>query len=233
MDTRIVITLLVATLSCATARAGNVQSHDSIRQAAEEYISSAVTASHGKSPDVRASGLDSRLRLSECELPLETFLPTGGKLLGNTTVGVRCTGTKPWTLYVPVKSSLFGQVVVAAQPLTRNHVMQAEDMKLEDRDLAQLHSGYFTDSEKLIGMKVTRTVALNATLNPALVKEPLAVKRGQRVSLVANTSGIEVSMVGEAMADGVTGERIQVRNLSSKRVLDGIVRSANVIQVSM
>ena len=40
-------------------------------------------------------------------------------------------------------------------------------------------------------------------------------------------------MAGEAMADGTTGERIKVRNLSSKRIIDGIVKSATTIQVAM
>ena len=65
------------------------------------------------------------------------------------------------------------------------------------------------------------------------MKEPLAVKRGQRVDLVALAGGLEVRMTGEAMSDGTPGQRIKVRNLRSKRVVDGIVKSSTTIQVAM
>jgi flagellar basal body P-ring formation protein FlgA len=215
------------------AFAASLQSHDSIKAAAEEFISAAVEASHGLVPTVSAGGLDSRLRLSNCDQPLEAFLPTGGKLLGNITVGVRCSGTRPWSLYVPVRVALFSQVVVAARPLTRNSVLTQEDMKLEKRDLAQLQNGYFTDPSALIGKKVGRNIAMNAALDASRVRDPLAVKRGQRVNLVAAANGIEVRMKGEAMSDGATGDRIKVRNLSSKRVVDGVIESSSTIQVAM
>lgn len=234
MNRKLAAVITTATLFAGNpAHAGALQSHASIRQTAEHFISESVEASHGMPPAVSTSALDSRLRLSQCELPLEAFQPTGGKLLGNTTVGVRCTGGNPWTLYVPVKASLFDNVVVAARPLTRDSILGADDMKLERRDLAQLHTGYFTDAAELTGMKITRSVAMNATLTTTQVREPLAVKRGQRVNLIAAKGGIEVRMNGEAMADGAAGDRIKVRNLSSKRVIDGIVESGSTIQVAM
>jgi flagella basal body P-ring formation protein FlgA len=213
--------------------AASLQSHASIKATAEQFISAAVEASHGLTPEVTAGGLDSRLRLSGCDLPLEAFLPTGGRLLGNVTVGVRCTGSRPWSLYVPVRVALFGKVVVAARPLTRNGVLARADLKLERRDLAQLHTGYFTDPAGLVGKKVSRNIAMNATLGTDQVRDPLAVKRGQRVELVAAGNGIEVRMKGEAMADGAAGDRIKVRNLSSRRVVDGVVDASGAIQVAM
>ena len=40
-------------------------------------------------------------------------------------------------------------------------------------------------------------------------------------------------MTGEALADGASGERIRVRNLNTKRELEGIVESATTVQVSL
>jgi len=213
--------------------AAPVQDHESIRKAAESFITDVVRSSHGLTPEVRAGKLDSRLRLSHCDAPLEAFQPPGGKTLGNITVGVRCNGTRSWSLYVPVKVSIRDKVVAAARPLTRGDVVQASDLKLVERDLAQLQSGYFSDPAELVGKEVTRTVAMDAALTNYLIKDPLQVRRGQRVSLVANSGGLEVRMSGEALSDGAAGARIKVRNLSSKRVVDGTVLTANTIQVAM
>ena len=220
-------------LTGGVARGEALQDHRSIQATAEAFISGVVVSSHGAEPQVRAGSLDSRLRLSRCDVPLEAFQPSGSRALGNTTVGVRCTGNTTWTLYVPVSVSLFGDVVVAARPLGRKTLLTAADLKLARRDLAQLHSGYFSDIGQLIGKQTGRSIAVDTAISSSLVREPLAIKRGQRVSLVAASGGLEVRMSGEAMADGAAGDRIRVRNLSSKRVVDGIVKSASTVQVAM
>lgn len=224
---------ITAALASGTLAAAPVQDHASIREVAEQFAIDAARAGHGQTPEVRAGKLDARLRLSHCDEPLEAFQPQGGKTLGNITVGVRCSGSQSWSLYVPVKVSIFDKVVAAARPLSRGEVIETGDVMLVERDLAQLHSGYFSDPESVAGMEVTRTIAMNAALSNNLVKEPLAVKRGQRVVLVGGSGGLEVRMSGEALEDGAAGARIKVRNLSSKRIVDGTVRSSTVIQVAM
>ncbi|MGB5260884.1 MAG: flagellar basal body P-ring formation chaperone FlgA [Gammaproteobacteria bacterium] len=214
-------------------RAGDLQDHRAIQTTAETFITGVVLSSHGAEPSVTAGSLDTRLRLARCDVPLEAFQPSGSRMLGNTTVGVRCTGSNTWTLYVPVSVSLFGEVVVAARPLPRSHLLSAADLKLARRDLAQLHAGYYSEIDQLVGQQAGRNIALDTAISSLLVSEPLAVRRGQRVSLVAAAGGLEVRMTGEAMADGTAGERIKVRNLSSKRIVDGVVKSATTIQVAM
>lgn len=233
MKHSLVTALTLGLLLAGTAHAQSLQSHASIRTAAGQFARAAVLASNGIEPTVKVSELDSRLRLVRCQQPLEAFQPVGGKLLGNITVGVRCTGSRPWSLYVPVRVSLFAEVVVAARPLARNSALAQTDLKLERRDLARLHNGYFTDPAALVGKKLTRPVPLNAALTDSQIREPLAVRRGQRVTLVATGSGIEVRMGGEALADGAAGDRIRVRNSSSRRVVDGIVQDAGTVQVAM
>jgi len=225
---------VVATLLwSATVLAGPVQSITSIQQAAEQFILNEVTVSHDKQAVARAGHLDSRLRLSACDTPLETFLPDGGRTLGNTTVGVRCTGKTTWSLFVPVKVSIYETVVVAARPLSKGSVIGTQDLQLAKKDLAKLRAGYFTDTSEVLGKQVKRTVRHGAALTTPMVKNALQIKRGQRVSLVAGAGGIAVRMIGEALADGAAGDRIQVRNLSSKRVVEGTVLSPTTVQVLM
>ena len=227
------ITLTALLMFTASATAGELQDHRSIQATAETFIAGVVHSSHGAEPTVTAGSLDSRLRLTRCDVPLEAFQPGGSRMLGNTTVGVRCTGSKSWTLYVPVSVSLFGDVVVAARPLPRNHLLTAADLKLARRDLAEIPCMQPGQVDELVGKQAGRNIALDTAISSPLVKEPLAVRRGQRVSLVAAAGGLEVRRTGEAMSDGTTGERIKVRNLRSKRVIDGIVKSATTIQVAM
>lgn len=228
-----VVFAAVLTGSSAVLADDAVQSITSIQQAAEQFILSQVSASYGKQAAAEAGRLDSRLRLAACDAPLETYLPPGGRTLGNTTVGVRCTGKVTWSLFVPVKVSIYETVVVAARPLSKGRVIGTQDLQLAKKDLAKLRAGYFTDTSEVLGKQVKRTVRHGAALTAPMVKNALQIKRGQRVSLVAGAGGIAVRMIGEALADGAAGDRIQVRNLSSKRVVEGTVLSATTVQVLM
>jgi flagella basal body P-ring formation protein FlgA len=222
----------IAGMASAT-QTGALQTHQSIQTAAEEFISAEVAASHGVVPVARAGRLDTRLRLAECDAPLESFLPAGGRTLGNTTVGVRCNGSQTWTLYVPVRVSVYETIVTAARPLSRGTVLQARDLTLVEKDLAQLRSGYFTNREELIGKQVTRPVLIGAAFTTQTVKNAQQIKRGDRIGLIATTGGLQVRMSGEALENGAMGEKIRVRNLSSKRVVEGIILSRATVQVDL
>jgi flagella basal body P-ring formation protein FlgA len=221
------------TVIASPVAADAIQSHESIQTTAEAFIAEIVLSSHGSSPTARAGSLDSRLRLKECDEPLEAFQPAGGRSLGNTTVGVRCPGSQPWTLYVPVKVSIHDTVVVAARPLSKGMIVQDQDVKLLGKDLAKMHSGYYKDLSQVIGKQVVRTVSMGAAVTTLMVKPQLQIKRGQQIRLVARSHGLKVQMSGEALADGASGEYIRVRNTSTKRIIEGIVRSATTVEVAL
>jgi len=208
-----------------------IQSHESIKTTAEIFITNAVTSSHGKSPTVNAGNLDTRLRLKQCDIPLEAFQPSGGRTLGNATVGVRCPGAQPWTLYVPVKVSIFEYVVVAARSLSKGMLVQDSDVQLIEKDLAALRSGYYQDPSEVIGKQVTRTITMGAAVTTRMIKPEKQIKRGQLISLIAVSHGLKVQMTGEAMADGAAGDLIRVRNLSTKKIVEGVVQSASTVQI--
>jgi flagellar basal body P-ring formation protein FlgA len=51
--------------------------------------------------------------------------------------------------------------------------------------------------------------------------------------LLAHAGGFEVRMVGTALGDGHESDRIKVQNQSSQRVVEGIVRSANEVEIPL
>ena len=215
------------------ALAGSFQERASIQAAAEEFMLEKTRAEYSRHADVRAGHLDSRLRLAECDVPLQAVLRAGGRTLGNDTVGVRCAGSKTWSRYVPVKISVREQVVVAARPLPKGAVLENQDLKLVEADISELRSGYYSDIGQVIGKQLRRNMKIGSEIIMNGVKDPLQVKRGQAINLVAQIGGLRVQMKGKALADGSAGERIRVRNLSSKRVVEGVISSPTTVMVIM
>ncbi|MBK1673457.1 flagella basal body P-ring formation protein FlgA [Ectothiorhodospira shaposhnikovii] len=213
----------------------NTQTHDSILAAAGNYLSSQAQAHHAEHLDVRVirGSLDPRLRLRACDTALETFLPPGARLTGNVTVGVRCPSPSPWSLFVPMQVVVRGEVIVLERALPRGTMLSQSDFRLELRDLGSMHGGYLTDPAEVTNMVLRRALPAGTALSPQMVEPPRLVQRGQNVTLVAQNAGIAVRMEGQALADGAYGDRIQVRNLSSRRVVEGRVLSPGVVGVNM
>lgn len=216
------------------ARGEAIQSEDSIRNAAARFVLSQLPPDQPGRPGVEVGRLDPRLRLVACDQELEAFLPPGGRIIGGTTVGVRCPGSKPWSLYVPVKVAMHARILVAARPLARGTRLTPEDLQLEERDVAALTQGYLTAPQQAYGQVLKRSIPGGSPVVPAALEAPHAIRRGEKVTVVARgAGGVEVRMAGTALMDGAAGERIRVRNLSSERTVEGTVAGAGVVEVNL
>ncbi|MCC6715205.1 MAG: flagellar basal body P-ring formation protein FlgA [Gammaproteobacteria bacterium] len=199
--------------------------------AAEQSLLAGNDAASGAS--VVVGQLDPRLRLPACDTPLEGFVPGSMQGRTNVTVGVRCTGATPWTVYVPVRVSAPRPVVVLTRPVPRGAPLTAQDIDVELREVGGLGSGYFEDPAAVLGKVLTRPGSPGQVVVPTLVAGAVAVKRGQQVTLTANSGGILVRMEGTALADGSIGDRLKVKNNSSARVIEGTVLSDGSVEIGL
>jgi flagellar basal body P-ring formation protein FlgA len=111
-------------------------------------------------------------------------------------------------------------------------VLSAQDVEVHTRNVGS-GANYFDDPSAVLGKVLTRPGAAGQTLNPAHLANSTAVKRGQQVTLVANTGGILVRVEGTAMAASAIGERLKVKNNSSARVVEGTVLADGSVDVSL
>lgn len=218
-------------LSVAAPGAGanaDIQALDEIRAVAHDFL---VDAADG-SVEVEVGRLDARLRLQRCSLPLSAWLPPGGRTSGHTSVGVRCDGALPWTLYVPAVIRREQALVVAARPIPRGSTLGPADVSSVTRLMSNVPGGILDSVETAVGQVAVRDIAAGALLNANQLKAPQVVRRGQSVTLSLANGPVAVRVAGTAMKDGTLGERIPVRNLNSKRVVEGVVLADGVIEVT-
>ncbi len=228
---KIIFAGLMPILASANIAAADHQSLSSIHDAAKKHAIQQFSQSKGQ-VEVIPNKLDTRLRLTKCEQPLEakhTSNARGGRL----TVNISCNGVKPWNLYVPVQIKVMQNVVVLSHSLSRDTLLSQSDLRLERRDINKMHSGYFSDLNEVIGKSLRRSISGGLALTPLYVESFMLIKRGQQVTLLAQSSGIIVKMSGKAMANGAAGERIKVKNLSSNRVIEGLITKDGQIKTHM
>ncbi len=229
-----IVWLHVLALSAGVAHAGELQSLESIREAARAFLSERLDKTSGDGDvEIRIGRLDARLRLPRCEASLATFLPPGGRLMGNTAIGVRCPAGPSWSLYVPASVRRYAQVLVTARPLPRGQRVEADDLRLARRDISRIYSGYAERREEAVGQIVARPLQAGAVVTPRALEKPKLVRRGQRVLILARDGAVEVRMHGTALAAGSAGDPVRVRNLMSKQIVEGTITSDGTVEVGL
>ncbi len=215
------------TVSTASAAAAGFQSPADIRQAAV----AAVQAAAGAGAEAEAESPDPRLRLPRCDQPLTAALTTPGLRAGRMTAEVRCDGTRPWRLYLPVRLLATRPVVVATRALARDTVLAPADVRLAPADPRSTVGGALNDPALAVGQRLRRPAEAGQVLTTGLLDAPVLVRRGQQVTLEAAAGSLAVRMSGTARGDGALGQIIEVENASSGRLVQAVVRSAKSVEV--
>lgn len=179
-----------------------------------------------------ATNVDPRLRLARCARALEAVLPTALREAARITVGVRCP-EPTWTVYVPVSVETEMPVLVLKQAAARQTTLTASDVERQTRRVPGVAAGYLTDVAQLERRHLRIAVGPGTALTQDLFAANVLVRRGQRVTLVATAGGIEVRAQGEAVADATASGRVRVLNLSSRRIVEGEVESADQVRVRL
>ncbi len=228
-------TVLLGTLLTAYAVAEPAEP----RQAAGEITAAAVQFVRLSAPGsgdrliVTPVFLDPRLNLARCDRPLDAFVRPGTEFSGRVVVGVRCTGKVSWKVYLPVHVGVLQPAVVTTRPLARDQVITENDIEIVDRDVSGLTNGYIDQRKQVIGRRVARSVGPGIVLQPRLLQEQTLIEKGQAVTLSVQSDSVSIQMAGIAQTKGAENQLIQVRNLTSGKIVEGRVRSDNLVEIAM
>jgi flagella basal body P-ring formation protein FlgA len=207
-----------------------LQSHESILTAIRDFIESKFRHPDD-SQEVTIAPLDHRLRLAQCSQPLEVFTPPGAREVGAISVGVRCQGARPWSIYHKASIRRYQEVTVLKHSARQGAILTPSDITLTRKDAAQLR-GARLSPEQIVNKPLRKSLPAGTVLTADHLTRLRLIKRGQKVLIRAHSANFEVSMSGVALMDGEEGQRIRVRNEESKRIVEGTVSGENVVSVT-
>jgi flagella basal body P-ring formation protein FlgA len=226
---------LAGALAGFDAGAQPLESAARIEQRVRDYLASRTrqVGTPADSAAIDVGPVDPRLRLARCPRPPEAFLAPGANEFGHTTVGVRCAGAEPWTIYVTATVHVMSEVVVSARSVARGASLTAADLATRRVDLSTLPPGAATNPAQVQGRLLKRPVAPGTVLTSAMLASKPLVRRGEAVTLLARVGGLDVRVSAEALANGAEGERIKVRNVASRRVVEATVVASGLVQAPL
>ncbi len=220
---------------CLTALAAAASGSDFQDVAQLETLARAAAA-HELAPitdqqRLEVGPLQPRLRLGRCANAITTRVAPGFRVPGRVLIELRCDSGMSWHLYVPVRVVGTAAAVIAAHAIVNGTVLRPEDLRSEQRDVGSLPQGYLDDPAIAIGLTANRAIAGGAVLTNQQLLGTRSVQRGQTVTLLAQIDGMSVRMAGRALADALVNQRIKVENLSSGKVVEGIARSSEIVEI--
>ena len=219
--------LLCTPLCTWYAWAVPLQSHAEIRTIITAFVHEQTLNLPGQ-VTITVNEIDRRISLPVCPA-LEAFLPPGGQLLGNNTVGVRCTtNMKKWTLFVPVHIKVSVSLLITNSPLQQGHVLRAEDIGNQKSELAQ--PGILTDPLQAIGKVLKYSLGVGQVLKQDMLRAPYIVRQGQTVQIQVERKGFKIHADGQALSNAAEAQVVQVKT-SSGQVVSGVVQPDGVVNI--
>jgi flagellar basal body P-ring formation protein FlgA len=182
--------------------------------------------------EIEVGQLDRRLKLKKCPESLELSTMDKRGLGGNISVLVACrVESSKWAVHIPAQVYLYRQIPVAKHNLLRGKILAARDIKLEVVNVSLIRQELITTAEAAIGLEVKRNISQGAPLIRANTQPPMAIKRGEIVTIATTAGAIVVNTTGSALNDGRLGQKIRVRNSQSNRVITGLVVAEGKVQI--
>jgi flagellar basal body P-ring formation protein FlgA len=213
------------------AQQAGIEPLHAVRDAAVAYIRAQLPPDSGVT-QITAGELDERLRLARCATAPHVDSAASSAVLAHSTVGVSCAGPVRWKVYVPVTVVRHVPVLVLRHAVGRYARLTADDVTVETRTVTGLTAAFLGSAPELNGRRVERTLPAGTSLTVDMFEPDLIVRRGQDVTLIVQAEGIEVRAAGRALQDAAAGGRLKVQNLSSDKVIEGVVESSDTVRVA-
>lgn len=208
-------TVLIGGLTACAVMAADFQPVDTIKAAALGALPVGADAD---------ATLDPALRLPRCGAALVA------RVQGSNSVEVGC--PDGWRLFVPVRVRRSQTVLVLSRGIAPGETITADAFVPETRDASRIVGAAVADPAQAVGRVARRTLSAGAVLSATDLVAQRLIRRGDNVALVSRRGGVEVRVVGKALGDAGESERVTVENLSSRRVVQGVVGPGGDVWVS-
>jgi len=175
----------------------------------------------------------SDLKLTGKKITCRVLSRRNEDFIGNSSFTVRCyeNGTFLKGKTVRVRIDVLMDVVVSTKFLHRNIKIERGDVNLVEKWFDRLPSNIISNPDAVVGMKLRTNVKANAEITGNMVRSIPMVKRGKPVKIIFENGPMRITTIGMSEQDGMHGDLIKVRNLSSKNMIYARVTGISLVKV--
>jgi flagella basal body P-ring formation protein FlgA len=207
-----------------------IQSIKTIREAAIKFLYQQHAAISESDIQITLGNIDSRIRLAQCDSPIEAFLPQSSNGFGKTTVGVRCTSKTKWKVFIAAEVQIFDTFWVTKKALSKNDIIQQQDLIKQRIRVDNLRKKPIRDIALINGTRPTKRIPIKGVIYQ---DEICMVCKNDKVTVTVGNQFFNITAEGIALANAKIGETVAVKNTRSKQVFTAIVTSRDKLNVKL
>lgn len=123
------------------------------------------------------------------------------------------------------------EVPVPSRRIMPDEIVEPADLMMIELPLQRLGRFALFDADELIGKQVRRMLVAGRPVPRHSVIPPIIITRGEKVKILLDYGGLQLSARGRAMSDAHAGQELRVVNLSSNKAISAIAAADGIVKV--
>jgi flagella basal body P-ring formation protein FlgA len=203
-----------------------------VRALVEEYVGHQLEALGGRAL-LRIVEVPGPVRLAPGPYDTRVNAARQGPLTGRTRIAVDFVQNDVVveTVTATAHVEVFEEVYVARRAIPRGTILGPDDLLAERRAAAALPRGAVLRAADAIGMEARAPISALTPLRHDQLGAPVLVRRGDIVTLVAESGALRITTKGEVREDAARASQVRVWNLGSRREVIGRVVDGKTVVV--
>ena len=172
--------------------------------------------------------------LPEGKIRIEPVRQADARLLGHVslTAIVRVDGKIERRVVLSGWVDRFEHVVCTTRSLTRSSIITEDDISTKRSNISRLPHNVLTSTQNVVGKRLKHALKADTVLLANMVEEPPLIKRGDTVTILAESSTLLVTALGVAQTKGGLGDQIRVKNCMNKKEIIARIVNASTVKVA-
>lgn len=123
-------------------------------------------------------------------------------------------------------------MVSAARDIARGKILSAEDLVVKEGLYRRSLGEPFSRKADLIGKRAKRNIDAGDVISVRNVEQKMMVERGDRLTILSRSGGVEAKLPGTALESGTKGSTIKVRIKEYRKDIHAMVIGPGMVLVS-
>ncbi len=126
-----------------------------------------------------------------------------------------------------------GRIVKSRRSFRKGHVISVDDVYVSKMNIRKMPRSSVRTPGEIIGKSLKRSIGANNPVVEDMIEMSQVVKRGKRVVILINHNGMNITSEGMTKENGYIGMPVKAVNLSSRKVITGVLIDENTVKVEI
>lgn len=131
------------------------------------------------------------------------------------------------------KFYVLGDAYVPARPIDKGEVITQDMLKVIPVRMNRIKPNFVVDADKLVNNEAKKYLKEGKIITDRDIGPKILVRKNDLVTLVYKTDNMQITVRGSARQDGAKGDKIEVENSKSKKILVGVVEDADTVNIDV